>query len=135
AALSPQESREVQRAALKVLASRDEKEVAGELISRWKQLTPPVREEAMTILLSRPAWLPLVVEALEQQGIPAAQLSIPHRMKILRSADKALVARAEKILGPAATSPRKEIVEKYRLAISKLAESKSPTDVAKGAIV
>ena len=135
AALSPQESREVQRAALKVLASRSESEVAGELITRWKQLTPPVREEAMTILLSRPAWQPLVVEALESGQIPAAQLSIPHRQQILRWTDKALVARAERILGPAASSPRKEIVEKYRLALSKLAESKSPTDAAKGAIV
>ncbi|MGI8980560.1 MAG: PVC-type heme-binding CxxCH protein [Pirellulaceae bacterium] len=135
AALSPQESREVQRTALKVLASRDEKEVASELISRWKQLTPPVREEAMTILLSRAAWLPLVVEALEQERVPAAQLSIPHRAQILRSADKALVARAEKVLGPAANSPRKEIVEKYRQALAKLAETKTPADAAMGATV
>jgi putative membrane-bound dehydrogenase-like protein len=134
-ALSPQEPREVQRAALKVLSSRDEKDVASELISRWKQLTPPVREEAMTILLSRPAWLPLVVEALEQQSIPAAQLSIPHRARILQAADKALVSRAEKILGPTASSPRKEIVEKYRQALAKLAEAKTPTDVTKGSII
>lgn len=135
AALSPQEPREVQRAALRVLASRDEQEVASELISRWKQLTPPVREEGMTILLSRPAWLPLVVEALEQGNIPAGQLSIPHRARTLAAADKALVARAEKILGPAASSPRKEIVEKYRLALAKLAEDKVAADASKGAVV
>ncbi|MCE9529354.1 MAG: c-type cytochrome [Planctomycetales bacterium] len=135
AALSPQEPREVQRTALKVLASRDEKEVASELISRWKQLTPPVREEGMTILLSRPDWLPLVVEALEQGNIPAGQLSIPHRARILLAADKALVARAEKILGPAASSPRKEIVEKYRQALAKLAEAKTPADATKGSVV
>lgn len=135
AALGPQEPSEVQRTALKILASRDEKEVTSELITRWKQLTPPVREEAMTILLSRPSWLPQVVEALEQQSILAAQLSIPHRARILAAADKALVARAEKILGPAASSPRKEIVEKYRLALAKLAAEKTTADVAKGGVV
>ncbi|MBC7851865.1 MAG: c-type cytochrome [Pirellulaceae bacterium] len=135
ATLSPQESRDVQRAAMKVLASRDEKEVAGEVISRWKQLTPPVREEGMTILLSRPVWLPLVVEALEQGNIPPGQLSIPHRARILAAADKGLVARAEKILGPAASSPRKEIVEKYRQALAQLASAKAAGDSAKGALV
>ncbi len=135
AALGPQEPPEVQRTALKIMASRDEKEVASELISRWKQLTPPVREEGMTILLSRPVWLPLVVEALEQGNIPAGQLSIPHRARILAAADKALVARAEKILGPAASSPRKEIVEKYRLVLGKLSETKTAGDFTQGALV
>jgi putative membrane-bound dehydrogenase-like protein len=135
AALLPQEPREVQRAAMKVLAGRDEKEVASELIGRWKQLTPPVREEAMTILLSRPAWLPLVVEALEQGMIPAGQLSIPHRARILAAADKALVVRGEKILGPVASSPRKEIVDNYRQTLTRLAATKTAADATKGSIV
>ncbi|HUE72735.1 MAG TPA: PVC-type heme-binding CxxCH protein [Pirellulaceae bacterium] len=129
AALLPSQPAAVQGAAMKVAAQRSEPFVPELLVTRFKQLTPPLREQAMTILLSRPAWLAQIVAALELGTIPPGQISIPHRGRILAAKDVALVKRAEKVLGPLAASARGPVIEKYRAALS------LQGDTARGALV
>ena len=129
AALSPTQPAAVQAAAMKVAAQRSEPFVPELLIARYKRLTPPHRDQAMTILLSRPAWLEQTVAALESGAIPPGQISIPHRGRILAAKEAALVKRAEQILGPLAASARGPVIEKYREAL------KVNGDAARGALV
>jgi hypothetical protein len=55
-AIAPTEPSDVQRTALRILGSFNELAVSNQLLRKWKQLTPPLREEAVTVLLSRPIW-------------------------------------------------------------------------------
>jgi putative membrane-bound dehydrogenase-like protein len=129
AALMPAQPAAVQAAAMKVAAQRSEPFVPELLIARYKQFTPPLRDQAMTILLSRPPWLELTVAALESGEIPPGQVSIPHRSRILVGKDTPLAKRAEKVLGPMVASARGPVIEKYRDAL------KRRGDASRGALV
>jgi putative membrane-bound dehydrogenase-like protein len=128
-ALLPAQPAAVQAAAMKVAAQRSEPFVPELLVTRYKQLTPPLRDQALTILLSRSAWLESTVAALESGAIPPGQISIPHRARILAGKDTPLAKRAERILGPLAVSARGPVIEKYREA------TRLRGDAARGAVV
>lgn len=112
------QSREVRRAALNVLQSQNKAEFAAQLITCWKQLSPPLRDEAVSILLSRPIWHEALVAALGKGQIPAGQVSIPHRARLTALPDKALAERAKAALAAVALGPRKETIDKYQAALS-----------------
>jgi putative membrane-bound dehydrogenase-like protein len=114
AALDSAEPVAVQRAALKLIGSFDQLLVADELIAHWQRLTPPLRDEAVGVLLSRRFWDTALVEALEKGTIPPAQVSIPHRARLASLADKGLAERAKAALAAVALSPRKQIIENYQ---------------------
>jgi putative membrane-bound dehydrogenase-like protein len=114
ACLAPSEPRDIQQTALRVLGSFNEPTVAGELVSRWKQLTPPLREETVTVLLSRPIWQEPLIGALEKGEIPIAQVSIPQRTRLAAIRDEKLAERAKKILASFALGPRKEVIDRYQ---------------------
>lgn len=117
AALEPAEPRELQQAAIRLLGSRTEADIAGELIARFRQLTPPTRDEAMTVLLSRPIWHAPLVAALEKGDIPVAQVSIPQRGRLAAIKDAKLAERAKAVLASVALGPRKEVLDKYQAAL------------------
>jgi putative heme-binding domain-containing protein len=103
---------------LRVLGTFQEQQVASELANRWKRLTPPLRDETVGILLSRPIWQEALVAALEKGDIAPAQVSIPHRGRLAALSDPKLAERAKKALGSVALGPRKEVVERYRAALA-----------------
>jgi len=118
AALHSGETTDIQRASLQALAKFNEPELARTLVTRWKQLTPPLREEAINVLLSRPIWQEPLVAALERGEIQLAQLTIPQRTRLAAVRDPALAERAKKVLGSFALSPRKEAIDKYQPALA-----------------
>ena len=117
-ALTASEESAFQRASLRLMGAFDDLQVADDLIARWKQLTPPLRDEAVGILLSRRFWEAAMVAALEQGSIPSGQVSIPHRARLVALADKGLAERAKAALASVALSPRKEIIEKYQAVLA-----------------
>jgi putative heme-binding domain-containing protein len=118
AAIEATEPRDVQRAALAVLAKFSEPKISHELLARWKQFSPPLRDEAVGILLSRPIWHEALVAAIEKGEIPAGQVSIPHRQRLAALSDPKLAERAKGALAAVALGPRKEILEKYQPVLS-----------------
>jgi putative membrane-bound dehydrogenase-like protein len=112
--LAPTEPREVQQVALRVLGSFNEPGVASEILARWKPLTPPLRDEAVTVLLSRPIWHEPLITALEKGDIPISQVSIPQRTRLAALRDEKLAERAKKVLANVALGPRKETIDRYQ---------------------
>jgi putative membrane-bound dehydrogenase-like protein len=118
ALLRPGESRELQQTALRVLGSLNEVSIATELVKRWKHLTPPLRDEAATILLSRPTWQAPLIAALEEGDIPVAQLSIPQRTRLAAIRDEKLADRVKSVLASFVVGPRKEAIERYQESLT-----------------
>jgi putative heme-binding domain-containing protein len=114
ASLASTQPRDIQQSALKAIGTFNEPAVASELITRWKQLTPPLREEAVNVLLSRPIWQEPLVGALEKGEIPIAQVSIPQRTRLANIRDEKLAERAKKVLASFALGPRKEVIDRYQ---------------------
>ncbi len=133
ASLSPTAPRELQRSALGLVGRFPEPEVADELVRRWKQFPPPLRDEAVGVLLARAAWNAALVAALEQAAIPVSQIAIPHRARLAALPDKTLVERAQKALAAVALGPRSEVVARYERAFGLVgAGATKPSSVLSG---
>src|SRR5206468_1821968 len=102
----------------RVLGSFNESSVAAELLSRWKQLTPPLREETVNVLLSRPIWQEPLLTAIEKGEIPISQVSIPQRTRLAAIKDTKLAERAKKILASVVIGPRKDVIDKYQESLA-----------------
>jgi putative heme-binding domain-containing protein len=118
ACLLPAQPRGIQEAALRVLGSFPEAAVASALLNRWKQLTPPLRDQAITVLLSRPLWHEPLLAALEKGDVPISQVSIPQRSRLAASRDPKLAGRAKKVLASFAVGPRKDVIDRYQESLS-----------------
>jgi putative membrane-bound dehydrogenase-like protein len=118
ACLAASEPREIQHATLRSIGAMQHAEAAAELIARWKQLTPPLREEAVNVLLSRPIWHEPLITALEKGDMLVSQLSIPQRSRLAAVKEPVLAERAKAVLGSFTVGPRKEIVDTYQAALS-----------------
>jgi len=120
---------DVQRAALRSLAAFNELTVATLLLQRWKQLTPPLRDEAVSVLLSRPIWYEPLISALESGEILISQVSIPQRTRLAAIRDEKLAERAKIILAAFVLGTRKETIDRYQESL------KLNGDAARGQIV
>ncbi|MEX2174890.1 MAG: HEAT repeat domain-containing protein, partial [Pirellulaceae bacterium] len=129
AATEPTAPGEVQRSALRVLGTFAEAEIAADLVVRWNKMTPPLREESVALLLSRPVWHEPLVAALESGAIPLAQVSIPHRGRLAALKDAALAERTKILLASVALGPRQEMIGRYEPALAQ------KSDAARGQVV
>jgi putative membrane-bound dehydrogenase-like protein len=123
-ALKTTQPREIQQVALRTMAGYSEPEAAQILIARWPSLTPPLREEAVNILLSRTVWHEALLGALEHGKIAPAQLSVPQRARLLAIKDSKLAERARQALASLALGPRKEVIDRYQAAIKQSADAR-----------
>jgi putative membrane-bound dehydrogenase-like protein len=119
----------VQLAALEVLGRFDSAEVPGVVLAAWPGMSPPIRATATETLLSRPAWVSALLDAVEKGTVRPTDLD-PARVQLLqKSADEAVRTRATKLFAGAARSKRADVIAKYQKAI----ELKG--DLAKGKVV
>jgi len=94
----------LQSAALTALGRFDEPLVLQGLSERWQGLTPALRNQAVTVLLSRESRVPALLETIAAGRIPIADLS-PWHLNFLRTyRDPAVSQRAVQLFGPVTTS-------------------------------
>jgi putative membrane-bound dehydrogenase-like protein len=115
--LSPVHPAEVQLAAVRSLAGHDNAKVASMLLAGWSSYSPAVRREATEAMLARVDRLQLLLDAVEQKKIPAAQLEAS-RVELLRKhPNMAVRDRVAKLFGNQAASDRQKIVDEYQAAL------------------
>src|SRR5207245_8416211 len=101
AALAVRQPPAVQLAALEVLGRFDAAEVPGVVLAAWPEMSPPIRATATETLLSRPAWVAALLDAVEKGTVRPADLG-PARIQVLQaSADAAVRTRAAKLFAGA----------------------------------
>jgi putative heme-binding domain-containing protein len=112
----PSPNTTVQAAAIDALGRFDEPVVLQGLLDRWQGLSPPVRNHALTVLLSKERRVPAVLDALAARRIPLMDFS-PWQLNFLRTyRDPALSARAIQLLGPVPVR-RPDVEAQYRPAL------------------
>ncbi len=85
------------------------------LLEAWSTLTPVPREATLQALASRAEWLRALISAVENGQVKPAEISAAARALMMRTPDKPLKARAEKLF---ATSSRSEVLAKYQPALA-----------------
>lgn len=115
--LKPHVEAEIQTAALTALGSYTEPAVADRLIGLWANLSPALREKAMTLLLSRRERIAKLLDAIEAKKITPAQISAAAKATLGRQKDPALAARIAKVLQTSSGS-RAEVLARYQTSLT-----------------
>lgn len=114
ALLDHHQPQEVQLAALTTLARFNEPEAAQALIDAWPRYTPRLRTEAVEALVSRPAWIGILLDAVEASKIQIGDIDST-RVKLLTThSNKTVRERSEKLFSSAKLARRQEVVDAYR---------------------
>jgi putative membrane-bound dehydrogenase-like protein len=106
-----------QTAAFKVLSTLLSDQVGDWIIEIHPALTPSLREQAITALLSRTDRIAKLLDAIEAKKITPAQLSVAAKATLGRQKTPALAERIAKLIGDGSSVNRKEVIEKYLVAM------------------
>ncbi len=113
-------------AAIRALSGFAKPEVVKALLApgKWGGYTPVLREVVLSALLSNPAHLTALLDAMEAGHLPAAAVPRVRRGALLNSKDAVLRARAEKLWsGPPAD--RQKAMESAKAALALKADAKN----------
>lgn len=111
--LNTSQPQPVQLAAVTSLTQFREPEAARALIGNWPQLTPRLRSDALSALLSRPQQIPVLLEGIENNAVQRAELS-PAQIDRLRShRDRAIAQRAAKVFPTVKSEDREKILQSF----------------------
>jgi putative membrane-bound dehydrogenase-like protein len=112
--LVPQNPAALQAAALTALGRIPDERAAAVVTAGWKGCTPALKSQALDLLLSRDAWRPRLLAALERNEVPPSQLDAKHRQLLLGHRDEGVRARAARLFAGAVNPDRQKVVEHYR---------------------
>ncbi len=115
--LDPQEPPEVQTAAVRALGQIEGIESGRLFISKWRELTPPVRLAATVALLSRPEFVELLVAGIENEAVPFWTINQGHKIRLVMQEDAAIRLRVHELLRKL-EGERLRVLEQYRAALS-----------------
>ncbi|MEO6808028.1 MAG: PVC-type heme-binding CxxCH protein, partial [Isosphaeraceae bacterium] len=117
--LDPQEPALVQSAVVRALGSYRDLEVAELLLAPWRGYSPPLRGEVLGILLGRTTWIGPALDAVEAKTIEIGQIPPNRRALLMASKDAKVRDRARSLFGADAPSPRKEVIDRYQVALKR----------------
>ncbi len=118
--LRPSEPPEVQRAAVRALASMPGGGIAERLLSAWSALTGPVRQDILDALTARADGAERLLEALERDEIRVVELDPVRRDRLIRHPDERIRLRARKAFHSEGSENRKKLVEETRAKVMPL---------------
>src|SRR5262249_48372749 len=97
--------------------------------SRWSELGPSLRSQALDTLLARPAPAGALLSAVERAAIAPAEIDAVHRQRLLTHEDAAVRSRSAPLLSGARPRARLAVLE------ASLAASSHPGDPMRGEAV
>jgi putative membrane-bound dehydrogenase-like protein len=112
--LGPENSTDIQSAALGRLRRLTDPRVAQVLLKTWRSCGLNQRQAVLNTLFSRPEWIELVLAALEQGKISPGELGILQQQKLLTQVEPGVRQRANRIFA-LASSDRKKVIEDYQI--------------------
>ncbi len=117
AMLDSRQSPAVQLSAVQALASFEAMEVPTVLIDAWQGLSPAVRGEVVETLLGRSEWISVLLDAVEEKQISPGYIAPVRKERLTKHNNTAIRTRAVKLFSTA-LSPRNDVIESYRAALS-----------------
>ncbi|HEY6169445.1 MAG TPA: PVC-type heme-binding CxxCH protein [Verrucomicrobiae bacterium] len=118
--LSPQQTTEIQSAAVKVLALLPGSDAPKFLLDpvRWKSFTPPVREAVLGAMLSQSAGVKGLLDAIECGAVAPTSLDTTRRNALLKNRDKGVAAKAEALFKNLGGGDRMKVYEEFKPVLS-----------------
>ncbi len=83
------------------------------VLAGWSGYSPDVRNQALDLLLSRPAWRGHLLEAIDKKQVPAGDVDAKRREVLLEVRDKAQKALAVKVFSGAVRPDRQKVINEH----------------------
>jgi putative membrane-bound dehydrogenase-like protein len=116
--LTPTEPSDLQAAAIDVLGALGGKAVATVIAERFAGLSPSLKGRATDVLCGQPDRTTVLLEAIENKQIAAADISPAHWKLLQEYRERAIREKAAALYESVRPADRKEVVEAYRDALS-----------------
>ncbi|VTR95429.1 membrane-bound dehydrogenase : Uncharacterized protein OS=Planctomyces maris DSM 8797 GN=PM8797T_16413 PE=4 SV=1: Ceramidase_alk: Cytochrom_C [Gemmata massiliana] len=108
----------VQSATVTALTRKSDASTPATLIGAWKSATPTLRTRILDALLSRPAWHPELLSAIEKGTVLAGQIDASRRQQLADSPNAAVRSRAEKLFAGSTNADRQKIIDDYKSTLA-----------------
>jgi putative heme-binding domain-containing protein len=119
ALLDPRQPLEVQVAAIQSLSSADDPAVAEVLLSKWSAFTPSAQTAVIDAIFSRVNRLPGLLDAIQRGDVSPQSLGTLRRVHLLEHSDPKVRNRAVTLLVNQIPQKSRELIERYRVALSR----------------
>lgn len=122
-------------AAVRGLAAFPDADTPAAILKHYPAFTAAEKADAVQTLASRPAWANALLDAVEKQAVPRADVPVVTARQILALNDKALSARLEKTWGKItpASKERAALIAKWKAELPP--EKIKAADPAKGRVL
>lgn len=108
---------EIQAAVLDSLAEFKEPAAAELMLTAWPTLSPTLRARAAEAMMSRPVWIGLLLDRVEEGDVARGDLD-PARIGLLKQHPNAEIAeRVSKLFAATALPQRQAVIEQYQSAL------------------
>ncbi len=116
--LDARQPTQLQLAVVSAMGHSENPGVAETLLANWSGLLPKVQESITDALFARQERLPKLLDALEQEVVSPNSISALRREQLIEHDNKAIRARANKLLSGRANDDRAAVIKKYETALT-----------------
>lgn len=113
--LEPRQPQELQVSVIRTLAGYHRDGLGPRLLAVFRSATPPVQYEIIEFLANHPARLPLLLDAIAEGKVAAAQVTPIRKTLLLNHADPAVRMRATQLIGLERQTSRQDVLREFRL--------------------
>ena len=114
----PDQAPLIRAAAIRSWAAHSSKAFAPTLLKSWRSFTPSLRTEVLELLLRGPERVKALLDAVEAGTVKPGDIDPARARRLIGSKDAAVAARAVKLLKDSLPADRKEVLAKYREALT-----------------
>ncbi|MCI0638361.1 MAG: neutral/alkaline non-lysosomal ceramidase N-terminal domain-containing protein [Gemmataceae bacterium] len=122
--LGPASTPKLQVAAVSSLARIADDAVPPMMFAGWSGHSPALKGQILDALLSRRTWQKQLLEALTKKQVPAAEIDLTRRQRLLDHPVAAIRAEAAKVFAGAVDADRERVVKEYAAALPKTGDHK-----------
>ena len=116
--LVPQSTGALQAAAVEAMARIDDARVPSTLLAGWKARGPGLRSEILDAMLSREHWAELLLAAIENSQVPAADIDASRRQRLLGQQNEKIKELAGRLLSGAIAANRQQVLAEHSGVLS-----------------
>lgn len=118
-------SQELRIAALRALATQQDKEVPAVLMKLWPSAAPSVRREILEAMLRQPARVEVLLDEIEAKRMKASELDPLRTRQLMNHANLKLRERAKKLLADNVPADRAKVLAEYQAALKLKGDAKN----------
>ncbi len=118
--IEPQQPAQIQAAAVRALGQMTDLAAGVSLVnkSRWASYSPPIREVALTSLMSQTNLVRVLLTAIEKGDVPPVSINEDRRKQLRQSKDAEISKRATAVFKDIKDNDRMKVYEEYKSVLA-----------------